>query len=260
MIFNRREYYRGPVQHVFVPVNIQGLGNGELLDADRTSARLVMPDGRTLELGEAPGLTVFRGGAFHQSIAVPQEIWNLVKDQPVRLEIDYSLTMLKAGADRTIPALAGNQWVPETGRCATRMNSDDTADRIRLSRCPAITRVSPPSFRDARTGQITAQDRDCRPDYAPYFGRLEGDSLSRLRGLPGSGRECFGAERCAGWSCGCTGQQRISRARLSFRISSLAIGQRNENHHFPPRSRDSEGANTRREALVRSRNGQALHH
>jgi hypothetical protein len=169
---------RGPVQHVFVPVNVQGLGNGESLYADRASARLVKPDGRTFDLGQAPQLHDFRGGAFHQSIAVPQEVWNQVKDEPVRLEIDYSLTMLKAGPDHTIPALGGNQWVPETGRCATRMSSDDTQIEfgcLTSGRTSCVTTF----IQNAHTGTITAQDRDCRPDYAPYFGRLEGDSLSR---------------------------------------------------------------------------------
>jgi hypothetical protein len=169
---------RGPVQHVFVPVNIQGISNGELLDADRTTARLVTPDGRTFELGEAPELTVFSGGPFHQSIAVRQEIWNLVKDQPARLEIDYSLTVLKPGPDRTIPAIGGNQWVPETGRCATRMNGDNTQIEFGCL-MPGGNSCVTTFIQNARTGQITAQDRSCRQDYAPYFGRLEGDSLSR---------------------------------------------------------------------------------
>ena len=169
---------RGPVQQVFVPVNVRGVGNGESLYADRASARLAGPDGQTFELGQAPQLHDFRGGAFHQSIAVPQEIWNRVKDLPVRLELDYSLTMLKAGPDHTIPAVGANQWVPETGRCATRMNSDDTQIEFGCL-APGRTSCVITFIQNARTGAITAQDRDCRPDYAPYFGRLEGDSLSR---------------------------------------------------------------------------------
>jgi hypothetical protein len=175
----QRGITRGPVEHVFVPVNIQGLSNGELLDADRTSARLVTLNGQAFELGEAPELTVFRGGAFHQSIAVRQDIWNVVKDQPVRLEIDYSLTMLKAGVDRTIPALGGNEWVPETGRCATRMNSDDTEIEVGCL-APGAHPCMATFLRNVRTGQLTAQNLDCRPDYAPYFARLEGDSLTRF--------------------------------------------------------------------------------
>ena len=170
--------YRGPVEHAFVPVNIRGLGNGELLDADRASARLVAPDGRTFGLGQAPQLYNFHGGAFHQPIAIPHEVWNLLKDQPVRLEIDYSLTMLKARPDQTIPAVGRNQWIPDTGRCATRMNSDDTQIEFGCL-APGRTSCVTTFIQNARTGQIIAQDRDCRPDYAPYFGRLEGDSLSR---------------------------------------------------------------------------------
>jgi hypothetical protein len=176
--FRQAGINRGPVQHVFVPVNVQGLGNGELLDADRASARLVTPDGRTIELRQNPQVHDFRGGIFHQSIAVPQEIWNLLKDQSVRLEMDYSLTMLTPGPDHTIPALGGNQWVPEIGRCATRMNSDDTQIEFGCL-FPGGNSCVTTFLQNARTGQITAQDRSCRPDYAPYFGRLEGDSLSR---------------------------------------------------------------------------------
>jgi hypothetical protein len=176
--FRQAVISRGPVQHVFVPVNAQGVGNGELLGADRASARLVTPDGRTFELGQNPLFHDFRGGAFHQPLAVRQEIWSLLKDQSVRLEIDYSLTMLKPGPDHTIPAVGGNQWIPETGRCATRMNSDGTEIEfgcLMPGDSPCVTTF----IRSARTGTITAHNRDCRPDYAPYFGALEGDSLRR---------------------------------------------------------------------------------
>ena len=164
---------------MFVPVNIQGVGNGESLYADRADVRLAGPDGRTFELGPAPQFYDFRGGAFHQSIAVPHEIWSVVKDQPVRLEIDYSLTMLKPGGDHTIPALGGNQLVPEAGHCETRTNGDDTQIEfgcLLAGRTSCVTTF----IQNARTGVIAEQDRDCRPDYAPYFGRLEGDSLSRI--------------------------------------------------------------------------------
>ena len=100
---------------MFVPVNVQGLVTGEVLDADRANVRLGGPNGRIFQLGQASQLHDFRGGAFHQSIAVPQEIWSLVKDQPVRLEIDYSLTLLKAGGDRTMPALGGISWYRKRG-------------------------------------------------------------------------------------------------------------------------------------------------
>jgi hypothetical protein len=163
----------GPVEHVFIPVNIQGLGDGELLDADRENVRLAGPDGRTFDLGPAAQLHQVRGGTLHQSIAVPQEIWNVVKDQPVRLELDFSLTLLKAGTDHTVPAIGGNQWVPETGRCGTRMNRDNTQIEFGCL-LPGENSCVTTFLRNPRTGQVTAQDRDCRADYAPYFGRLEG--------------------------------------------------------------------------------------
>lgn len=176
--FQQAGVSKGPVQHVFVPVNVQGLDSTEVLYADRASARLVGPDGRSFDLGQVPPINSFRGGTFHQSIAVPQKIWNLVNDQPVRLEIDYSLSMLKAGNDHTIPALGGDQWVPEAGRCATRMNSDETQIEFGCL-APGLTSCVTAFIQIAGTGQITAQDRDCRLNFAPYFGRLEGDSLSR---------------------------------------------------------------------------------
>ena len=176
--FREPGVYRGPVEHTFVPVNVQGLGGGDLLDADRASARLVAPDGRTFELGQTPQFRNLHGGTIHQSIAVPRETWSVVKDQPVRLEIDYSLTMLKPLTDHAIPARGGNQWVPGAGRCATRMNSDDTeieAACLALGDIPCVTTF----IQNAPTGAIIAPDHGCTPDYAPYFGRLGGDSLSR---------------------------------------------------------------------------------
>jgi hypothetical protein len=190
-------FFRGrPAQNAFVPLRFEGFGSGEVLNADRANVRLTAPDGRTFELGQGAALTIFRDGAFHQSITVPQEIWNLVKGQPARLEIDYSLTMFKPGVEHAIPAPGGNQWVPETGRCATRLNheriwvSEDGQQQPVPGTQIEIGCLTPgyayclTAFRQsAPAGEITPQDFSCRLDYAPYVARLEGDSLVRLGGL-----------------------------------------------------------------------------
>ena len=86
------------------------------------------------------GLSVPQHGEawIYQGIAFPRGLYANIKDRPLRLMIDYSLTLL-LGNSYTIPALAGVQALPGLERCTTA--TDDEGDDIEL-RCMQAGRAA----------------------------------------------------------------------------------------------------------------------
>jgi hypothetical protein len=61
---------------------------------------------------------------IHQWIHFSSELYAQMNDQPVRLEIDYSLTLFSLAASHALPALNGDQRMAHVGWCATKLNND----------------------------------------------------------------------------------------------------------------------------------------
>jgi hypothetical protein len=118
-------------------------------------------------------------GQSHQEIWVREGVYNRMKDQPARLEIDYSLTLMRANTAQIIPALAGDRWIPNVGRCATRTNSAGTQIELRCL-VPGKPPCAAAFLQNPVTGQRNTETSDCNPDYGPYLGRLGGDTMFRF--------------------------------------------------------------------------------
>jgi hypothetical protein len=170
---------------LYVPLRMSNVGAGRLVNVDQMAARVTGPGGQAIELPRIP--RSYAEG--HQLTDVPASIYNGIKDQPVLLEMEYSLTLLQADPEQSMPALDGDQQVPGVGRCVTRTNP--AASRVELG-ClfqgngPIATWF----LASTRTGQQNAESMIPSAGYAPWFGRIEGDSMNRFsRGLPYQGEE-----------------------------------------------------------------------
>jgi hypothetical protein len=171
---------------LYVPLRMSNVGAGRLLNVDQMTARVTGPGGQAIELPRIPPRSYAEA---HQLTVVPVSIYNGMKDQPVRLDMDYSLTLLQADPEQSMPALDGDRRVPGVGRCATRTNP--VASRVELG-ClfqgngPIATWF----LESTRTAQQDAENMAPSAGYAPYFGRLVGDSMNRFsRSLPYQGEE-----------------------------------------------------------------------
>src|SRR5579859_1125784 len=84
---------------VFLPLEIAGIHDDAILLTDRVQARVMDSHGRVLYRGNGDSLYVDRPGTTHmegptyQDIAVPASVYRRFKDDPVRVEISYSLTL-----------------------------------------------------------------------------------------------------------------------------------------------------------------------
>jgi len=176
--------------YVWAPLRVSGVSEEQMLINDGAGGRLIGPGGTTIDLGRS-GMPIpwDLRGPFHYLIFIPKDIYNRLKDQPVGLEIDYSLTLLHANPAQAIPAAGGDQWIEDVGRCATRTSAGGA--QVELG---CLTPGSPPcvtlSIESNGPGRGVAQGSGCASDYAPYFGRVNGDSISRFfREFPFAGSE-----------------------------------------------------------------------
>jgi hypothetical protein len=156
---------------VDLPLQVMGKPNGTLLLVDRSEVRLEA-DGRVLyhaaNGGELAGLDIAQGGGTsHQTIYLPAALYREWAQRPVRLEVTYSLSLLRLSATYTMAATAGELRSGELGRCASQLKND--ASEINL-RCKQVG-LRPPCYTvrlEGPSGQRNAEILDCASDYRPF--------------------------------------------------------------------------------------------
>jgi hypothetical protein len=160
-----------------------GVAGNQILVIDRMSPRIAGPGGKETNLGDDRG-SRFIEHLGHELVWVPEDIYDRLKDQPLTLEIEYSLTLLEAGPANSIAAEGGDRWIEGVGRCATRAGA-----RGALVELGCLSPGNMPCFtfsvESSGTDSQPAQSNGCNSDYAPYAEHVNGDSISRFaRELP----------------------------------------------------------------------------
>ena len=176
---------------LLVPLLVSGLPADTVLLNDRAEIHLVASDGATLYRGKTTP-TLGYGNDFvvrttdggevrtRQQIVLPEQVYARLRNQSVRMEIDYSLTLLERSGAATIPARDGDQRMAAFGRCRSRI--DDDGDEIELG-ClrsgPAPTCVSA-TLESVRGGPRNPTHWSCDPDYSPFQVHLYPAATSRF--------------------------------------------------------------------------------
>jgi hypothetical protein len=185
---------------LYLPLRVTGIPVAAVVFMDRADLRISDVSGRTLYQGRT-NLTVDGVGSIqdarlevrqsepgaaaadvHQRIFIPASIYAGLKDQSVRMEIDYSLTLLRAAAVFSLPASGGTVRLKGLGWCSTRI--DDDGDEVQL-RCLDTGRTPScfSAFLQYMPGSIRNPEAHfCDPDYTPLATNLWPDALSRLGG------------------------------------------------------------------------------
>ncbi len=109
---------------IVLPIMVSGLPAGAVLHGDRAAVRL--SDGRGTiyrGVGHVFDLRAPSGGSalLGQAIDLPKAIYARAAHQPLRLALDYSLTILRGHALAELPA-PGDRRVPDAGWCADRID------------------------------------------------------------------------------------------------------------------------------------------
>jgi hypothetical protein len=194
---------RNPPNAMWVPLRVSGLAPESLVISDRADVRIIGRDGTVLFQGRTTGDPQTTGGRenrpdpvadfpvrtaaggdvlTHQLITLPGKIYDLAHGQPVRMELDYALTLFHIEASDTIAALNGDKRIADFGWCKSQR--DDDGDEVELGclktgNTPAcVTATLENTVSDARNPPYNA----CRPDYRPYAARSYPDVMSRFGG------------------------------------------------------------------------------
>ena len=160
-------------ESVALPVRIDGLGERRRLAVDNYVVHFIPPDRPASEFEINPRLRAPEG---YELIEAPAAVYGRIKDQRIRLQIDYSLTLLEAAAPQALPASGTTAWLDGLGHCRTAIGSNGAP----LLDCVAPWQGACMGWQvDGRSTGNNPVDVDfCRADYAP-FATWPGDLLKR---------------------------------------------------------------------------------
>lgn len=200
---------------VYLPIRITDFPDDAAINVDGSRVRLIATDGKVFYTGAVDHLLIRKEGKhgpFHftigspdlrfvreietndlsvpqdgeawiyQGIAFPRGLYGHIKDESLRLTIDYSLTLLE-GSLSTIPALGGVQVLPGLGRCTTTMDEEGDDIQLRCMQAGHATSSCVSAFLEhVPSGRKNPAAFSCRPNYAPFFVQFVPDGISRSGG------------------------------------------------------------------------------
>jgi len=178
-----RRYYVGEHSSVFLPLEVAGIPRDTLLLTDRVEVRLIGMDGKMAFHGTGERLEFADEGpnnATHQEIQIPTSVYRDIKDQPVRTQVDYSLTLFALEGSYSIPALGGDERMPGFGWCETKMNEAETVVELRCMQPGKGPTCATLFLENKASGQRNPARSSCHGDYSPYTGWYFGDNLAHF--------------------------------------------------------------------------------
>jgi hypothetical protein len=180
---------------------VKGLPADSALVADQYAIRVLNTQGTILYQGASnfpkasqpvAGLALRHGDEeqeqflLDQSIDIPSHVIAWKSAQAVRVEIDYSLTLMRSVAQDWFATVENDESLAGFGRCTIRPD-DRAVDLNCLSTRPLSGCIAGYTGRRA-TGKKTWLFMDCNSrDYAPFAGAIWRDAYFRL-GLFGTGQ------------------------------------------------------------------------
>jgi hypothetical protein len=173
---------------VFLPLQITGIHNDTILLTDRVEALVMGSQGGLLYHGNGDSLYVDRPGLtrtegpIYQRLAVPVGVYRRFKDEPVRVEINYSLTLFVLSKAYSMAALGGDERMPGFGWCETRMNEAETAVELRCMQPGKGPTCATLFLENASTGARNPARSGCGSDYTPYGDRPFPDNITHFGG------------------------------------------------------------------------------
>lgn len=159
---------------VFLPVHVAGIHENAFVLSDRVEVRFIGEGERIAFHGIGEGFEIAKQGPqpvdehFYQEIELPVSIYRGIKDQPMRAEVDYSLTVFGLSKSYAIQALGGDERMPGFGWCETKMNEAGSAIELHCME-PGMGPICGMAFLENSTTGTRNPDRSsCRSDYTPY--------------------------------------------------------------------------------------------
>jgi hypothetical protein len=173
---------------LYLPISISGLGADSILRTDLVEARLTTPEGKVetlgfarvpLEMREGPAKAGLAGGPV--TVMVPTELYHRYRGRNVRLDLDYSLSLLRLSAAHAMPAVHGSQRIREFGRCRTWANLSAFTVMLTCEQAAMTPPCATVFLEHPRTGWRNPETVVCSGSYSPVSLVPEPDPMRRLR-------------------------------------------------------------------------------
>ena len=209
---------RNEASTVYLPLQLTGLSKDAVLYTDRAEVLLSGVNGNVIHRGTADDLVVRKEGSegslhftiglrrsgffrdvgpddtapqkpsvpadseglVYQGIALPPAIYDRIKNQSLRLEINYSLTLLR-GTTYMMPPMGGDLRIPDVGHCRTQMDEEGDDIRVRCLQAGGTAGCVSAFLEHAPSGRRNPARFVCWPSYSPYFAQYLPDAMSRMR-------------------------------------------------------------------------------
>src|SRR5260370_27575934 len=142
-----------------------GLSADSVLKADRSEVRLTGHDNQTTTAGY--NLEIRGERQTYHGFQMSGDVFARMKALPIRLEIDYSLTLFRLAASHALPALNGDQRMPNVGWCKTNVNQSGTNVQIRCLQAGEKPTCGAWFLEHAPSGRRNPGRPFCSPDYSP---------------------------------------------------------------------------------------------
>jgi hypothetical protein len=161
------------VIQVYLPLSVSGLPPDSALQTDHSEVRLIEPNGSmerlTLDRWNAREGSGGQTPTVYSLLGVPAAVYKRNKDQPVRIEADFWLTLVQIASSYALPSIDGDQHIPGVGRCQTKVNDAETAVQLR---CLDVGAPACLNFflEDVPNGQRNPGRLSCG-NYAPFLPR-----------------------------------------------------------------------------------------
>jgi hypothetical protein len=174
---------RNYANSVWLPLHVAGLVPASIVINDRTYVRIISGGGETLYQGPTVGqphaisdiidnfpVRTEAGNSVrtHQLITLPGKIYDVVRSQPVRIELDYSLTLLRVMGSDKIAALNASKRIPGIGRCKTGIDGDGDEVEIVCVATGGVPSCTSAVLENTVSGKRNPKKNVCLPNYSPY--------------------------------------------------------------------------------------------
>ncbi|MGH9606766.1 MAG: hypothetical protein ACRD3N_13835 [Terracidiphilus sp.] len=186
---------------LFLPLQVAGIRDDEILLTDRVEVHVNGKDGRTVYHGMGGGFEVDKGGTdpaeanVYQRIALPIATYFSAKDKVLQIHLDYSLTQFALVRSYSMPAVDGDVRMPEMGWCQTKINGARTSIALHCI-VPGKAPVCGTAFlQNVSTGARNPAQSSCRSDYGPFNDSPLPDAFTRFGTT--YARRCKTRPRCA---------------------------------------------------------------
>jgi hypothetical protein len=169
---------------VLLPIRATGVPEPSILVGDASTARVITQDGQVHNAGGQNGFKIGKEqpgegeGAITYGIRLAPELYRRVADQPVRVEVDYSLTLMGLKESQTLPANGGDVR-SAMGWCGTEVDQDGLQVLLGCLRPGNPDWCTSVVLEAKALGARNHKSWLCQPNYSPFRFGLDGEVLGR---------------------------------------------------------------------------------